>query len=391
MSMSERIRVLVVDDSALMRKLIPAILARDSSIEVVGTAMDGAFALKKIEELQPDVVTLDLEMPRMDGMEMLRLIMKRAPLPIILFSTHSKEGGYATLKALALGAVDFLAKPKDAAAGHLEEIADQLIAKIKVAKRAAKRKLPPVTVVEELSRVTKGARPTLPPRRVIAVGISTGGPNALQYMLSQIPGDFLSTIVVVQHMPEGFTEMFARRLDECCPLEVHEARSGDLLIAGRVLICPGNRHIMVRRMPRGDMVVLSDGLPVNGHRPSADVLFHSVAQEFGLMAVGVLMTGMGEDGAEGLGAIKSAGGMTIAQSEESCVVSGMPRAAILKGYANKVIPLEGLGTFLVNHYGADKDLGEKADKDEKTRKPEKSDKIDPLEKTERAPVSSHRS
>lgn len=374
--MSDRIRVLVVDDSALMRKLIPAILARDSSIEVVGTAMDGAFALKKIEELQPDVVTLDLEMPRMDGMEMLRLIMKRAPLPIILFSTHSKEGGYATLKALALGAVDFLQKPKDAATGHLEEIADQLIAKIKVAKRAAKRKLPPVTVVEELSRVTKGTRPTLPPRRIIAVGISTGGPNALQYMLSHIPSDFLSTIVVVQHMPEGFTEMFAKRLDECCALEVHEARSGDLLIAGRVLICPGNRHIMVRRMPRGDMVVLSDGPPVNGHRPSADVLFHSVAQEFGLTAVGVLMTGMGEDGAEGLGAIKAAGGMTIAQSEESCVVSGMPRAAILKGYANKVIPLESLGTFLVNHYGADKDLGEKAEKDEKP---------------ERIPVPSHRS
>ena len=385
--MSERIRVLVVDDSALMRKLIPAILARDSSIEVVGTAMDGAFALKKIEELQPDVVTLDLEMPRMDGMEMLRLIMKRAPLPIILFSTHSKEGGYATLKALALGAVDFLQKPKDAAVGRLEEIADQLIAKIKVAKRAAKRKLPPVTVVEELSRVTKGARPTLPPRRVIAVGISTGGPNALQYMLSQIPSDFLSTIVVVQHMPEGFTEMFAKRLDECCPLEVHEARSGDLLIAGRALICPGNRHMMMRRMPRGDMVVLSDGPPVNGHRPSADVLFHSVAQEFGLMAVGVLMTGMGEDGAEGLGAIKAAGGMTIAQSEESCVVSGMPRAAILKGYANKVIPLEGLGTFLVNHYGADKDLGEKAEKDDKTKKAEKLEE----QKPERTPVPSHRS
>ena len=214
MSMSERIRVLVVDDSALMRKLIPAILARDSSIEVVGTAMDGAFALKKIEELQPDVVTLDLEMPRMDGMEMLRLIMKRAPLPIILFSTHSKEGGYATLKALALGAVDFLQKPKDAATGHLEEIADQLIAKIKVAKRAGKRKLPPVTVVEELSRVTKGARPTLPPRRVIAVGISTGGPNALQYMLSQIPGDFLSTIVVVQHMPQHAEHRDRDRLAE---------------------------------------------------------------------------------------------------------------------------------------------------------------------------------
>ena len=364
-----------------MRKLIPAILARDSSIEVVGTAMDGAFALKKIEELQPDVVTLDLEMPRMDGMEMLRLIMRRAPLPIILFSTHSKEGGYATLKALALGAVDFLQKPKDAAAGHLEEIADELIAKIKVAKRAAKRKLPPVTLREELPRLTKASRPALPPRRVIAVGISTGGPNALQFMLSQIPADFLSTIVVVQHMPEGFTEMFAKRLDECCPLEVHEARSGDLLIAGRVLICPGNRHMMVRRMPRGDMAVLSDGPPVNGPRPSADVLFHSVAQEFGLVAVGVLMTGMGEDGAEGLGALKAAGGMTIAQSEESCVVSGMPRAAILKGYANKVIPLEGLGQYLTANYGAEKnsvekDLGEKVEKDEKP---------------ERTPVWSHRS
>ena len=379
--MSERIRVLVVDDSALMRKLIPAILARDSSIEVVGTAMDGAFALKKIEELRPDVVTLDLEMPRMDGLEMLRLIMRRAPLPIILFSTHSKKGGYATLKALALGAVDFLAKPKDAAAGHLEEIADQLIAKIKVAKRAAKRKLPPVTVKEELPKLVKGSRPALAPRRVIAVGISTGGPNALQYVLSQIPSDFLSAIVVVQHMPEGFTEMFAKRLDECCPLEVQEARSGDLLLSGRVLICPGNRHMMVRRMPRGDMVVLSDGPPVNGHRPSADVLFHSVAQEFSLMSVGVLMTGMGEDGAEGLGAIKAAGGMTIAQSEDTCVVSGMPRAAILKGYANKVIPLEGLGTFLANHYGAEKnsaekDLGEKVEKDDKP---------------ERTPVSSHRS
>src|SRR5258707_13328044 len=267
-------------------------------------------------------------MPRMDGMETLRLIMKRAPLPIILFSTHSKEGGYATLKALALGAVDFLAKPKDAAVGHLEEIADQLIAKIKVAKRAAKRKLPPAVVVEDLPILKKTTRPALPPRRVIAVGISTGGPNALQFMLSQIPADFLSTILVVQHMPEGFTEMFAKRLDECCALEVHEARSGDLLLAGRVLICPGNRHMMVRRMPRGDMVILSDSPPVNGHRPSADVLFHSVAQEFGLTSVGILMTGMGDDGAEGLGAIKAAGGMTIAQSEDTGVGSGMRRAAM---------------------------------------------------------------
>jgi len=387
--MSERIRVLVVDDSALMRKLIPAILARDSSIEVVGTAMDGAFALKKIEELQPDVVTLDLEMPRMDGMETLRLIMRRAPLPVILFSTHSKEGGYATLKALAMGAVDFLAKPKDAAVGHLDQIADQLIAKIKVAKRAAGRKLPPA-IIEESAAPKKGARPTLPPRRVIAIGISTGGPNALQFVLSQIPADFLSTILVVQHMPEGFTEMFAKRLDECCALEVHEARSGDLLLAGRVLICPGNRHMMVRRMPRGDMVILSDGLPVNGHRPSADVLFHSVAQEFALTSVGILMTGMGDDGAEGLGAIKAAGGMTIAQSEDTCVVSGMPRAAIIKGYANKIIPLDGLAAYLVSNYGAIEKI-EKNEKLDKHDKNEKLDKNDKHEKTERTSVTSQRS
>jgi two-component system, chemotaxis family, protein-glutamate methylesterase/glutaminase len=366
--MSERIRVLVVDDSALMRKLIPAILERDPSIEVVGTAMDGAFALKKIEELHPDVVTLDLEMPRMDGMETLRLIMRRAPLPVIVFSTHSKEGAYATFKALALGAIDFVAKPRNAAAGHLDAIAVQLIEKIKVAKRASGRTIRQSVPVETQPVAKKVVRATLPPNRIVAIGISTGGPNALQYVLSQIPADFPASTLIVQHMPEGFTEMFAKRLDECCALDVHEARSGDLLVAGRVLICPGNRHMMVRRMPRGDMAVLSDGTPVNGHRPSADVLFHSVAQEFGLTAVGVIMTGMGDDGAEGLGAIKAAGGMTVAQSEDTCVVSGMPRAAIVKGYANKIISLDALSSFLVSHCGGERSEREKSDKQEKNQR-----------------------
>jgi two-component system, chemotaxis family, protein-glutamate methylesterase/glutaminase len=392
--MSERTRVLVVDDSALMRKLIPAVLARDPSIEVVGTAMDGAFALKKIEELKPDVVTLDLEMPRMDGMETLRLIMRRAPLPVILFSTHSKEGASATLRALALGAVDFLPKPKDASTGHLEAIADQLIAKIKVAKRAAGRKLPPATVTEEVLPKNKSARKPLTPRRIVGIGISTGGPNALQYVLSQIPGDFASSILIVQHMPEGFTEMFAKRLDECCSLEVHEARSGDLLLAGRVLICPGNRHMMVRRMPKGDLVILSDGAPVNGHRPSVDVLFHSLAQEFGTMAASVLMTGMGEDGAEGMRAVQAAGGMTAAQSEESCVVSGMPKAAICKGYANKVIGLDGIGAYLVSNFGADKVAAEKSDSRE-TRESEagkeKKDSLEMQDSNDKTTVTSHRS
>ena len=389
--MSERIRVLVVDDSALMRKLIPAILERDSSIEVVGTAMDGAFALKKIEELHPDVITLDLEMPRMDGMETLRLIMRRAPLPVIVFSTHSKEGAYSTFKALALGAIDFVAKPKNAAAGHLDAIAVQLIEKIKVAKRVSGRTIRQSVPVETQPVAKKILRATLPPNRIVAIGISTGGPNALQYVLSQIPADFAASMLIVQHMPEGFTEMFARRLDECCALDVREARSGDLLVAGRVLICPGNRHMMVRRMPRGDMVVLSDGPPMNGHRPSADVLFHSVAQEFGLTAIGVIMTGMGDDGAEGLGAIKAAGGMTVAQSEDTCVVSGMPRAAILKGYANKIVPLESLSAFLIGHCGSDRAPDrDRAEKSERPERTEKKDKIEKNEKSDRTQVSSHR-
>ena len=352
--MNERVRVLVVDDSALMRKLIPNILARDPHIEVVGTAMDGAFALKKIEELRPDVVTLDLEMPRMDGMETLRLIMRRAPLPVILVSTHSKEGAYSTFKALALGAIDFVAKPKEASAGHLDAIADQLIEKIKVAKRTVGKTIAHPVFEEPVKPVKKNARVAVPPNRIIAIGVSTGGPNAMQYLLSRIPAEFSGTILLVQHMPEGFTEMFARRLDECCALEVQEARSGDLLLAGRVLVCPGNRHMMVRRMPRGDVAVLSDSAPVNGHRPSVDVLFHSVAQEFGPTTVGVLMTGMGEDGAEGLGAIKAAGGVTIAQSEDTCVVPGMPRAAIVKGYAGRILPLEAIGPHLVAHFGGDR-------------------------------------
>ena len=370
----ERTRVLVVDDSALMRKLIPMILERDPDIEVVGTAMDGSFALKKIVELRPDVVTLDLEMPRMDGIETLRTIMRSVALPVIVFSTHSKEGAYSTFKALALGAIDFVAKPKDAAAGNLDPVASQLAEKIKVAKRAGGPKPIPRVEMETPVLRKNRARVALPPSRVIAIGISTGGPNALQYVLSQIPGEFPATFVIVQHMPEGFTDMFARRLDECCALDVQEAKSGDLLIAGRVLICPGNRHMLVRRMPRGEMAVLSDGPTINGHRPSVDVLFHSVAQEFALTAVGVLMTGMGDDGAEGLGAIKAAGGMTIAQSEDTCVVSGMPRTAITKGYANKVVPLDGLAAYLIHQYGGQQS-GEKTESSERAEKTEKNEKV----------------
>jgi two-component system chemotaxis response regulator CheB len=357
--MRQQVRVLVVDDSALMRKLIPQIIERDTSIQVVGTAMDGEFALKKIAELMPQVITLDLEMPRMDGLETLKQITRRYHLPVIVVSAHSKEGASSTLRALAHGAFDFVTKPKEAASAHMEAIASELIMKIKV---AAQTKVPTgALATANLDTQTllskKPARTAHAPNKIVAIGVSTGGPNAVQYVLSQLPADLPGAIVVVQHMPEGFTEMFARRLDEVCAIEVKEAHSGDLLLAGRALICPGNRHIKVRRMPLGNIVVLSDEDKVNGHRPSVDVLFRSAAQEFGKQTVGVLMTGMGEDGAEGLGVIKAAGGITIAQSESSCVVYGMPKAAIERGYASRVVPLDAMANTLQAQCAAERLAG----------------------------------
>jgi two-component system, chemotaxis family, protein-glutamate methylesterase/glutaminase len=340
--MKKSVRVLVVDDSALMRKLIPQMLAADESIEVVGTAMDGSFCLKKIEELKPSVVTLDLEMPGMNGIDTLKEIMRRQPVPVIVFSSHSTEGASVTMKALGLGAFDFVTKPKDASA-HMAETAKELIVKVKA---AAECRLKPRISTSLPSKPAKAAAAPGSPTRIVAIGVSTGGPQAMEYLLSQLPGDFPGTIVVVQHMPDGFTDMFARRLDELSALRVKEAQSGDLLQPGRVLICPGSRHMKVKRLPLGDIAVLSDEPPVNGHRPSVDVLMRSVAEEFHGQAVGLLMTGMGDDGAEGLGAIRKEGGMTIAQSEDSCVVFGMPKAAIERGYAIRVVSLDVMGATL---------------------------------------------
>ncbi len=340
--MRKPVRVLVVDDSALMRKLIPQMIEREGSIQVVGTAMDGEFALEKIPDLKPDVITLDLDMPRMDGMETLRKIMRKHPLPTIVVSAHSTEGASATFKALSLGALDFVTKPKDPTT-HMDEIAGELVAKIRAAAKSQLVQLPEPQAKKKPKPVAKHG---VPPTKVVAIGVSTGGPQALQYVLSQLPADFPGTILVVQHMPEGFTGMFAKRLDETCAIEVKEAKSGDLLFPGRVLICPGNKHMKVKHMPLSDVVVLTEGEKVNGHRPSVDVLMNSVAHEFGDRAIGVLMTGMGEDGAEGMGAIKNCGGLTIAQAEESCVVYGMPRAAIERGHAVRVITLEALANTL---------------------------------------------
>ena len=340
------VRVLVVDDSALMRKVIPQILQTDDSIQVVGTAIDGNFGLKKIEDLKPQVITLDLEMPGMGGLDMLKEIMRRHRIPVIVVSSHSTDGASVTLKALSLGAFDFVAKPADVSS-RMQEIARELISKIKAAAQSRGIQIHPganFALPAEKPKTKPGAAKE--PTRIIAIGISTGGPQSLQYLLAQFPSDFLGSIVVVQHMPEGFTDMFARRLDECCSLNVKEAQSGDLLVAGRVLICPGSRHLKVKRLPLGDIAILSDDPRVNGHRPSADVMFKSVAEEFGPKAVAVLMTGMGEDGAQGLGLVKAAGGLTIAQGEQSCIVFGMPKAAIERGHAMRVVELEAMAATL---------------------------------------------
>jgi two-component system chemotaxis response regulator CheB len=226
----------------------------------------------------------------------------------------------------------------------MPEIAAELVTKIHAAAQSAGVQTQFLPGEAQPPQQTK-MRPVAP-THIVAIGVSTGGPNALQYVFSQLPADFSGSIVVVQHMPDGFTELFAKRLDECCPIRVKEAQSGDLLVAGRALICPGNRHIKVMKLPLGNVAILSEDAPVNGHRPSVDVLFRSVAEAFGAQATGVLMTGMGEDGAVGLGEIRAAGGFTVAQSQQTCVVFGMPKAAIERGYAMRVADLQELPQIL---------------------------------------------
>jgi two-component system chemotaxis response regulator CheB len=307
--------------------------------------MDGEMGLKKIAELRPHVVTLDLDMPRMDGIEMLRQITHKHRVPVIVFSAQTDRSASLTLKALALGAFDFVTKPQDAASGRIEQIAAEFALKIKFAAASGAPKM--IITVPSMKR-KEHRRTSLPnwPSRIVAIGISTGGPNALQYLFSQLPEDFPGCLLVVQHMPEGFTDMFARRLNESCAIEVKEAQSGDLLLAGRALICPGNRHMKVRRMEHGNIAILVDQPRVNGHRPSADVLFQSVAQEFGSNSIAVLMTGMGDDGATGMGAVRAAGGLTIVQSPDSCVVDSMPRSAIERGFASRIVSLSNLSGVL---------------------------------------------
>jgi two-component system chemotaxis response regulator CheB len=334
-----------------MRKMVPQLLAADPDITVVGTAMDGLFALKKMRELKPDVVTLDVDMPRMDGIETLRRIAGEFGTPVIMLSSLTERGATLTLQALELGAFDFVTKPQDAISVHIKDIAGELIAKVKAAyenplARLRIRKVESIAVPRE----KKSSRTTRTAEQVLAIGISTGGPNALSFLLPRLPANFPAAILIVQHMPPGFTELFAARLNANCAIEVKEAHDGDLVVPGRALIAPGGRHLKIKRLPLGTIAVLSDAPPVNGHRPSADVLFRSVVAEYGRAVTGLIMTGMGADGADGIGEIRAQGGVTIAQDEKSSVVFGMPKAAIERNHIQHVLSLGDLDGFLVKHY-----------------------------------------
>ncbi len=353
MTPGRKIKVLVVDDSALMRKLIPLIISSDEDIEVIGTAMDGDFALNKISKLRPDVITLDIDMPRMDGLTTLGSIVRDFGIPVILVSSLTKEGAEVTLKGLEMGAFDFVPKPREAISVHISEISSELIDKIKAAAhcRHLKFKEPaPHKIKAQSKTVLPLKSPSV--ESVVAIGISTGGPQALTEILPSIPGSFPSGILIVQHMPEGFTELFAKRLDSVCHISVKEAADGDVVSPGMALISPGGKHLKVKKTHYGAVSVLSQSTTVSGHRPSATVLFDSVAEEYRENAIGVIMTGMGDDGVEGLRKIKEKGGVTIAQDEETSVIYGMPKVAVERGYVDMVLGLEEIVPNLIRLTGS---------------------------------------
>lgn len=336
-----RTKVLIIDDSALMRQVLVDILKKDPGIEVVGTAPDPYIAWDKIKSLKPDVLTLDVEMPRMDGLSFLEKLMAANPLPVVMVSSLTEKNCETTFRALELGAVDFVTKPQiDVRTGTIE-LAAVLVEKVKSATSARfrTRRAAPRPAVAVARPVSNGSALVKSTQKVIAIGASTGGTEAVLEVLTALPADSPG-VVVVLHMPPGFTASFASRLDRACAIRVKEARDGDRILDGHALIAPGGLHMSVRRSGASYSVVTSAEDPVNRHRPSVDVLFRSCASYLGANALGVILTGMGNDGAQGLVEMRKAGAATIAQDESTCVVFGMPKEAIALGGADEVLPLE---------------------------------------------------
>lgn len=338
-------RVLVVDDSTVIRKILSEALSSDPQIEVCGTAAHGRIALQKIPQLNPDIITLDMEMPEMDGLETLREIRKNhAKLPVVMFSTLTQQGASATMEALALGASDYVTKPANVGSVNeaIAAIRRELSPKIKALCNVAEQPRRPISTrpASIATRQTAKLNTNVDPRTcVLAIGSSTGGPNALQELLADIPADFSIPILVVQHMPPVFTKHLADRLNQLSPLTVKEAQHGDAIRAGGVWIAPGDSHMTLQKVGKSLTVQLDQGPPENSCRPAVDVLFRSCAKAFGQNTLSVVLTGMGRDGLRGAEAIRQAGGRVLVQDEASSIVWGMPRAVAESGLANAVIPL----------------------------------------------------
>jgi two-component system chemotaxis response regulator CheB len=357
-TVTERIRALVVDDSAFMRKVISDLLAADPDIEVIGTARDGLDALDKIKLEKPNVVTLDVEMPRMDGLATLEHLMAECPVPVVMVSSLTKEGADTTVEALSLGAVDFVAKPSGTISLDMAKVREEMVQKVKLASRARLSGLSRRSLWRERVRGQKGEPPPVKPRepgqgirpgadrapvvgrpadRLVVIGSSTGGPGALHEIFPDLAADTKAGFLVIQHMPPGFTRSLAERLNEISPLSVREAVEGDVPMAGTALLAPGGYHLVLT--PERS-VALNQDPPQHGVRPSVDVTLLSAVELYRDRCVGAILTGMGFDGAKGMAALKRAGGRTLAEDEASCVVYGMPRAVVEMGNADRVVPLE---------------------------------------------------
>ncbi len=354
--MTRKIRVLVVDDSALVRQLLTEILNGDPAIEVVGQAPDPYVAREKIKALNPDVLTLDVEMPKMDGVTFLSNLMRLRPMPVVMVSSLTESGADVTLQALGYGAVDFVTKPKVDLAHTLEDYAEEIRAKVKMAVKARVRAFEGKTPAAPLATpklsadvvlAQGGTRHLKTTERLIAIGASTGGTEAIKEVLMQMPAD-APAVVITQHMPAAFTAAFARRMDSVSAMTVCEAQDGQQILPGHVYIAPGSHHLRVARDGARYVCALSDDPPVNRHRPSVDVLFRSVAQNVGPNAVGVILTGMGADGAAGLKEMRDAGAPTVAQDETTSVVWGMPGAAVKLGAVDAVAPIDAIAARILD-------------------------------------------
>ncbi|MBS0355110.1 MAG: chemotaxis response regulator protein-glutamate methylesterase [Proteobacteria bacterium] len=348
------IKVLVVDDSALMRSLLSEVINSAPDLEVVGVAPDPIAAREMIKTLNPDVLTLDIEMPRMDGLDFLARLMRLRPMPVVMISSLTKHGSEATLQALELGAVDFLPKPKFDLPSGIEAYRIDICDKIRAAHGARLQSRVSVTpasmgatsLLKESSAPVSSSAGGLPERvlqeRLVLIGASTGGTEAIKEVLCSLPAQ-MPGILLVQHMPEMFTASFAKRLDGLCRLRVKEAEHGERVMPGTAYLAPGHSHLLVRRSAGGYVCELAQSEPVNRHRPAVDVLFHSAASQVGAHGIGVILTGMGKDGAQGMLAMHKAGAWTIGQDQDSCVVYGMPREAASVGALDEVVPLKDVG------------------------------------------------